>query len=173
MNYYIEFNIELDVEYYEPGYFSTIDNRYDLSLKDVEILTKESKKSINKTDEKIIIQNDIYKYQPIYLFDKMLHYFGKEYNCDIEIFSIKWNNNEIKSTKPKDEKLPGVNIILKSKIQIDKSNLIQFMHYDSFLDNNKYLKGENNGWTWYTIDYKYEYARTRMLKMHNIKEYTK
>jgi hypothetical protein len=96
MNYYIEFNIELDVEYYEPGYFSTIDNRYDLSSNDVEKLTKESKKSINKTDEKIIIQNDIYKYEPIYLFDKMLHYFGKKYNYDIEIVSIKWNNNKIK-----------------------------------------------------------------------------
>ena len=85
--YYIEFHIELDVEYYEPGYFSTIENRYDLSLKDVELLTNESIKSIKNTDKKLIIQNEIYKYEPIYLFDKMLHFFGKKYNYNVEIVS--------------------------------------------------------------------------------------
>jgi hypothetical protein len=166
MTFKTTITLTMDVEYYRADYFSTIPpyERELLTRDERKNITKKQKISIEETDKVLVIQNELRKIKPSDLVGELLYLFDKENKYNVRIGDIKWSH-PLKSVRHKDTFLPDINIILYSSKPLDKEELHNSIYYTGFLDDYRYNKGVNNGWTWYSFDYECEYARTRIIKV--------
>jgi hypothetical protein len=130
------------------------------------MLLDKQKKSFNETDKKLIIQNEIYKHQPIYLIGE--HLFS--YICDenknnnrVELLSIKWGKTPNSKKINNRQLLPSIKLIFQSNHILEHNELYQYIYCTDYFQQKKYHQGINNGWTWYSHDNTCEYAMTRII----------
>jgi hypothetical protein len=157
-----EVNFNMDVEYYNARFFSTIPiyERELLTHSEQNSITREQKISIEKTNKVLNIQKKIYKYEKnIFSVSKdLVCSFDEKNEHNIKIGSIKWG----KKVEGR-YNLPDIKITLQSSKPLDKLKLYEHIMFNGYIDDYYYNKGKTNGWTWYTLDSKCEYARTRII----------
>jgi hypothetical protein len=132
-------------------------------------LVGERAKSIEKTNRLLVIQDEIYKKKyknDIFGAIKfVINAFAKEVGCNISYKSFEWDEFK-KSTQLRDTALPSINIELESDMPIDNEKLWKGIYCsNAFFQDNVYNEGITNGWIWYTLDGKHEYAITRIIKV--------
>lgn len=166
--YQMSIEIELIIEYFTPYFLSTIKacDREALTSKQRKDLIDRNKSSFLKTDKTLIIQDKICKYSAKDMFDDLLYSFDKENKYNLDICYIGWEKNIITSKYSKDTNLPKIYINILSTSPIDTEEFKTYILSNSYMLDNKYLQDCNNGWTWYTTDYKCEYARTEMISVN-------